>query len=64
MSVLAMSLVEEMKNSKTQTHKAVSQLAHQLHQVQLLLEREPGNKDATRLLEQALHQCEVITLHL
>jgi hypothetical protein len=64
MSVLAISLVEEMKNSRTQTHKAISQLANQLHQVQLLLERDPGNKAATQLLAQALHQCETITLSL
>jgi hypothetical protein len=64
MNVLAISLVEEIKNSRQQTHKAVSQLAERLHQVQLLLEREPGNKDAIKLLAQALHQCEAITLSL
>jgi hypothetical protein len=64
MSVLAISLVEDIKNSKKQTHQAVSQLANQLHQVQLLLERDPGNKDATTLLAQALRQCEAIALSL
>jgi prephenate dehydrogenase len=63
MNVFAIAMVEELKQSRKETLKSITQLAHQLHQAHVLLE-ERQEKEAAELLKQALDRCEAITLGL